>query len=183
MTTDILLQDLYTILVLGGSLLLGLLLTVYTKLNLRIFQGVYLLLGAINVLAYYFMDLSILYPVVYFIVGELAMVLMLGIMGKTFSPKNYAAIMFAIGLFPWALNMGVTIIYLVILMITTAAYAHFKNISGFKNIGQSFSDPLKAVKKMSSEDLSKFREKATVTLGTPFLISTILAFIAFIFLF
>lgn len=178
---QMLLENLYTILILGSCLIIGLIVTNVLKLNLRVFQGVYFFLGAVFILVNYFFDFSIIPVIIGLVVGEVIMILTLGILGSKLSPKNYASILFAIGLFPWYLGINISIFYIVSIVLITPIYAHLKNIRGFKVINKEVSDPIKAVSKMNKEDLKKFKEKAAANFSIPFLISAVFSFMFFVF--
>lgn len=177
------LENLYIVLILGGPLILGLLLTLFLNLSLRVYQGVYLLLGAVSLLAYYFLDLSIVPILTSLLIGEVIMLILLGGFGKAFSHRNYAVVLFSVGLFPWMINLGGSIIFLVFTAVLTPLYSHYKNLRGFKAIGEKFSDPLLAIKSMDEETLKTFRSEAVVNFSIPLLISLLFSYSSLVFLF
>lgn len=177
---NLLLENIYNVLIFGSILIIGLILARFLNLNLRIYQGVYLFLGAANVLIYYFKDENIIFPLIALAIGEIVMVLFLGIIGNKLSSKNYAAILFAVGLFPWGINLNSSILYAVLLVVLTIGYSYLKNYLGFKSIGKRMSDPQKAVVNMKEKDKEIFREKATAKFATPFMVAAILTFIEII---
>lgn len=165
-------HEIISLLSITGALITGLLVITFSKLNLRVFQGVFLVLGAMNFLIYYFLNIpEFYYPAIYILVGEVVFFVVLGFLGTSVAPKNYATILYSIGLFPWMYSIPGSIAFVVISFIVTLLYSHYKNIQGFKKIGEKFSNPVKAQTQMSVEDKDIFVKHASVVLAKPVLFS------------
>lgn len=97
------------------AFLLSLIVIRFTRISLRNFLAVYLLLGAMHLTAQY-VTLGVsqmLWGVAAIVTGLIATLLAVGFIGKTRSSANYQTLMVAIGFFPWWLGWTGVIIYLV----------------------------------------------------------------------
>lgn len=167
--------DYLTNFALTGGLIVGLIVVVLTKFNLRVFQGVYILLGAVNILTSYFIFGVFNYWILLFLLlGEVFFLVLLGGLGSGLSVKNYASILFTIGLFPWYLSVSGSIIFLILTFFIILIFSHIKNVKAFKSIGEGFSNPVKALKKMSEDKKEIFVKQASVIFAKPILFSLLI---------
>lgn len=176
------LQKIFSMLFSFSFLIVGLVLILLLKTNLRVFQGIYILLGAgLAVSMYLFFDplldgfsASGLFwlTVSGLAAGEIVMLLLLGFLGNRYSAKNYAALMFTIGLFPWYLK-SVGFIYLVLMVIVTYSYSTFKLKSAFKAVGKEQEILSVAIPKLNENEKKIFKKKGAVIFAKPFLVTTL----------
>lgn len=80
--------------------------------NFSQFQGIFLLGVIAAVLISYYSGFPFWLPLVYAFISEIIVNLLVGLKGSNFHPKVYNYLLTALGLFPWALNVWASVIYL-----------------------------------------------------------------------
>lgn len=117
--------------ILLSPLFLGLILSQFLRLNLKMLQGMYLILVAGNVLLSYFLTNQWLPAVIIGVAGFLVLLVATGVLGERVRPSDYSFMEIGAGLFPWALwGFSASMIYGVVLVLFAVLIAlrpKFKN--------------------------------------------------------
>lgn len=87
--------------VLLSPLFLGFILSQFLRLNLRMLQGVYLLLAAGNIALSYFLLQDWITPAIIAAIGFITLVIAAGLLGGKVRPSDYVFMQVGVGLFPW----------------------------------------------------------------------------------
>lgn len=160
-------------------LLVGLALTRFFSVSLKKFVPFYFLLVAGKALiASMTIAQSEVVPIIIAGAGGLVILLiMTGFLGTTFSSRNYEAIALSIGLFPWYLDKGISLAYLVIALVLITAVSEYRVHHAFSLIDYSYMPLRTAKKKLSEENYEKLMKNGSTLFAVPIMISAILSMI------
>lgn len=164
-------------------LLIALLTILYIPIDLAKFTGLYVLLVALKtILCIADGDTSKVWPIV--IIGGVGLVFVLiltGIFGGNMGAANYQGLMATVGLFPWYLGLGTSIIYVAFILVSTTIVSEYKLSKAFKSIGVKKIRPKVAKRRLTEAEFSEIQRLGSSTIEVPVMISAVLTAILIAF--
>lgn len=154
-------------------LFIGLIILRVLPLTFKNYIGVYAILAAGNIAIGYMTSVNENYfyvPLIISIIGLLLILGAIGLRGKEISYTNYAALLFAIGLFPWTHHVLVSIFYVFAAFISVITTNIIKMNKAYNTLGVKRTKIKYLEKDLSKEDFEKFSKIASLVLPTPILI-------------
>lgn len=169
-------SDLMNAIVSVAPLCVYLILSAVLSTRLKIYQGLYLILGAVTVYLAYsgVIDVKWFYPFIVLVAGEITHVVIAGLFGIKLSVNFYAVILGAVGLAPFYLGKAFSGLYIFLSLIVIGLYSWIKYMIACRKFGlKSNIKPEYARKKLTAEDYESFARKASIRIGLPIMVSAV----------
>lgn len=154
-------------------LILGLLFIRLVRVDLLKTFGIFALLVGVKVtlslLA--FPDVSIVPILIVAVSAFLAVLLLTGVAGDSFSSDNYGSLLIGLGLFPWYISSGAAIGYVMLSLVLVTILTEFRVAKAFKAIGERKVALRYAKRRLSAEKYSELGENGSAIFAVPIAIS------------
>lgn len=155
-----------------------LLFTTFSSVKMKTYQGVYLLLGGVWIYLHYagVLDGTWWIPIVILVVGEIVHILLAGTIGTKMGVNTYAALLGAVGLFPYHNSFAYGFIYFFLSLVVVGIFSWLKYYSACKKFGlPRGTRPDAAKKKLSTSDYTDFVKAGSLRVGLPLFVSVVLS--------
>lgn len=120
-------------------------------------------------------NVSIIPIIITGLVGLIFILLITGIVGDKFSSDNYESILAGIGLFPWYLDTGLSLLYFFLSLIIITIVTEVRIGNAFRSIGSHKMKLRDAKKRLSEKEYDEVRKKGSTIFAIPIALSAIIS--------
>lgn len=158
-------------------LIIGLIIIRLIKIPLLHFIPFYVALATINIIVkqLYYPNEFLFQSVIVSAIALAILILVTGFAGSKVSAANYQSLVTALGFFPWLHSWELSITYILLAFFFLIGHSFIRQMLAFKKLDYRYMPLKDAERKMTAEEFTIFKSKASVIYAIPFLLAAIVS--------